>query len=211
LVAACSGQDTGLLDLTLSAEATNPPPRGVEVDLIGSGGIHRSYPGTFPPDGAAFLRLEYPDLPTGSISFTVQTLDAKGCVLGESPAPFVVAIKAGAKAIAATTVQRSTKPCGDGGGQAQGPDAGVEVGLDTGYGDETGAFDTNLRTVDSPVEAAMAMETAMPVEMGVDAPVLDAPVVDPSALDARPVDLPSADGPTGLSSQDSSPIVNPLL
>ena len=203
LVAACSGQDTGLLDLTLNADATNPPLQAVAVDLIGSGGIHRSYPGKFPPDSAASLRLEFPDLPTGTITFTVQTLDSRGCILGESPAPFAVAIKAGAKAIAATTIQRSTKPCGDGGGQAPGFDAGADTGADAGRGSEAGDFDAAVGPIDSPVEAVITVDAAIVVDTGAAAPLADAPT-----LDARSVGVPSPDGPTGLPWLDGSPIVD---
>jgi len=194
LAAACSGQDTGLLDLTLAADATNPPPQAVAVDLIGSSGIHRSYPGKFPPDGAAWLRLEYPDLPTGSITFTVQTLDSNGCVVGESPAPFVVGIKAGAKATAVTTIQRSSKPCGDGGGQVRGLDAGV----DTVRSSETGGLDA---VSDSPAE------TATGLDVGVDALAVEvpSPTIDVPIAEARPLDTPAGDVPMDRSVVDRAP------
>jgi WD40 repeat protein len=197
LVASCSGQDTGLLDLTLNADTTNPLSQAVAIDLIGSGGVHRSYPGKFPPDGATSLRLEYPDLPTGTITFTVQTLDSKGCVLGESPAPFAVAIKAGAKATAATTIQRSSKPCGDGGGQVQGLDAAV----DTVSASEPGGLDAGAGLGDSPGD------TATGVDVGVDAPAVDAqsPTIDLPLDTVRPLDTPAADMPADRSVVDSSP------
>jgi hypothetical protein len=135
LVAACSNQDTGLLDLTLNADAQKPPPQATAVDLIGSGGVHRSYPGKFPPDGSASLRLEFPDLPAGTINLTVQTLDSKGCVVGESPAPFDVVIKTRARTIAAVNIQRSNKPCGDGGNANPGIDGG---GIDGARIDDVG-------------------------------------------------------------------------
>jgi hypothetical protein len=180
LVAACSSQDTGLLDLTLSADATNPPPQGVAVDLMGAGGIQRNFAIAFPPDGEASLRLEYPDLPTGTIAFTVQTLDSKGCVLGESPAPFVVAIKAGARVAAGTIIQRSSKPCGDGGGQAQGFDAGVGAERPGEAGDGTG-----------PVDAAAV------VDGGADA---STPLPDAQAPDLT-LDMAAADGSEPLDAQ----------
>ena len=183
LAGACSNQDTGLLDLTLNADATNPPPQAAAVDLTGSGGIHRTYPGKFPPDGAASLRLEYPDLPTGTITFTVQTLDSKGCVLGESPAPFTVAIKGGAKATAAVTIQRSTQPCGDGGGQVQGSDAGV----DAGHVGEAGTGDGGSGLTDGPVGIAAD------VDRGADARAIDSASSDAPSPDTQSLDMPSAD------------------
>ena len=191
--AACNSQDTGLLDLTLTSDAQNPPPQAVAIDLIGSGGIHRSYPSKFPPDGATFLRLEYPDLPTGTVTFTVQTLDSKGCVLGESPAPFAVAIQAGARVTASTTIQRSTKPCGDGGGPAQGFDAWI----DAGRADDLGGFDGGAVPVDSPIDVAAS------VDAGVDAPVVDAPFADAPSTDAPSFDAQPADRPSDVASVDS--------
>ncbi len=187
LAAACSGQDTGLLDLTLNADATNPPPHGAAVDLMAAGGIHRSFAIAFPPDGASSLRLEYPDLPTGTITLTVQTLDNRGCVLGESPAPFAVAIKAGAKVAAAVTIQKSTKPCGDGGNASPGLDAGV----DAGHADEAGEPDTGTGPVDTAVDLAT-----------------DVAERDTPAIDAGPVDLPVSDSPPDMPLADVSPSID---
>jgi hypothetical protein len=193
LAGACSNQDTGLLDLTLNADSTNPPPQAVAVDLIGSGGIHRSYPGKFPPDGAASLRLEYPDLPTGTITFTVQTLDSKGCVLGESPAPFEIAIKAGARVTAAVTIQKSTKPCADGGGQVQGPDAGV----DAGHVAEAGAGDGGSALADGPFDIAADVDG-----------VADPPAIDSASADAPSPDTKSPDQSLDMPSVDASATVD---
>ena len=204
LVTSCGGQDTGLLDLTLNADTTNPPPQGVAIALTGSGGIQRSYAGKFPPDGAASLRLEYPDLPTGTITFTVQTLDSKGCVLGESPAPFPVSIKAGAKVTAATTIQRSTKPCGDGGS----PSPGLDGGFDAVRANEDGSFDVASSPTDSPADSLLDLVAGIDVE----ARANDAPAIDAPAIDARSVDMPVPDLPPDMPvpSVDSSPPLDAL-
>ena len=205
LIPSCGGQDTGLLDLTLNTDPTNPPPQAVAIDLIGSGGIHRSYASKFPPDGATSLRLEYPDLPAGTITFTVQTLDSNGCVIGESPAPFAVAIKAGAKVSAAATVQRSSKPCSDGGGLSPGLDAGVEAGRAS----EDASLDVTSTPGDSPAGAPVdtAADMAAGIDTGVDARANDAPAIDSPAIDARSVDVPVPEVPSDIPvpSVDSSP------
>ena len=201
LVTSCEKQDTGLLDLTLNADATNPPPQGVAIALTGSGGIQRSYPGKFPPDGAASLRLEYPDLPTGTITFTVQTLDSKGCVVGESPAPFPVAIKAGAKVTASTTIVKSTKPCGDGGG----PSPGLDGGFDSARASEDGSFDVASAHADSPADNPVDVAAGIDVVARAD----DAPGIDVPANDARSVDGPVSDVPSDMpvpSVDSSSPL-----
>ena len=197
LVASCGGKDTGLLDLTLTADPQHPPPQAVTIDLLGSGGIHRSYAGKFPPDGSSSLRLEYPDLPAGTTAFSVQTLDGKGCVVGESPAPFQVAIKAGTKVVAATAVLRSSRPCGDG--------AGLDAGRvsDGGQTGEAGPIDLGTPAPDvatgpdlapdaAPNEASLA-EAGQSIDAPADLPLpaVDAPPGSP--------DTPSPATPTIVS------------
>ena len=199
LFAACS-KDAGLLDLTLNADPQAPPPQAFAVELTGSGGIFRSHAGKFPPDGASSLRLEYPNLPARTITFSVQTLDGSGCVVGESPAPFQVEIKAGTKVTAAASVRRSSKACGDGGGvvdvdAGDGIEAG-KTGVDTGTPGVDAAFDT-ATVPDVPAVDLPAMDLPGPDLAGEDVSAVDASVA--SDVGDGVVDAPLPAGPTIVS------------
>jgi hypothetical protein len=198
LFAACS-EDSGLLDLTLNADPQTPPPQAATVELVGSGGILRSYAGKFPPDGANSLRLEYPNLPARTITFSVQTLDSRGCVVGESTAPFQVEVKAGTKVTAATNVRRSSKACGDGGGIG-GVDANTE--LDAG---QTGV-DARTTNLDAAFDTPTVSDVA-----ALDLPAMDLPGVDSSAAsdvgDGRE-DAPLPANPTIISFTASPPTIS---
>jgi hypothetical protein len=175
------------LDLTLSADKQSPPPQAVVVDLVGSGGIRRTYAGKFPPDSATLLRLQYPNLPAGISTFSVQTLDADGCVVGESPTPFDVAIKAGAKVTAMTSVRRSTVPCGDGGVPVF--DSGADVALSV----DLGGADVATVSADAPMDTAPAVDLP---------PSIDAAPA-PSSLDVAATEAISVDLAPALTSLDA--------
>ncbi len=222
-------------------DAQNPPAPAVAIDLIGPGSTRRSYAAAFPPTGGGSFLLEYPDLPAGTITFTVQTLDRTGCVMGETPAPFLVTITAGAKNTAQVTIGRSALACGDGGA----PNVGHDSGLFADGGSAFGVGDVGAGGVDVPVDAApnntadvsvgiidvpvdVAVEVVVEVaanDVGVLGDVV--PSKEVSSLADSPTDTPvdrtsdmlvggpdSQDGPGGqdvLSSQDSPPPAPPTI
>jgi len=196
LVGCGSKQDYGLLALTLTADVQNPPAPAVTIELSEPGSLRRSYAAAFPPaDGGSFL-LEFPDLPAGAMSFTVQTLDGTGCVVGETPAAAVVTIKAGVKNTAQVTIQKSALACGDGG-------APNVVGHDSGIVADGGS----AAGVDVPVEAAPYNNADVSVGI-VDAPV--EVVVDLAASDAGgPGDVPSVDAASPSDRTNDVPVGSP--
>ena len=209
LFAAC-GADSGLLDLTLSADTQSPPPQAVVVDLVGSGGIRRTYAGKFPPDSATLLRLQYPNLPAGTSTFSVQTLDADGCVVGKSPTPFDVAIKAGAKVTAMTSVRRSAVPCGDGGVPV------FDSGADVALSGDLGGADVAAVSADAPMDTAPAVDLPPSIDAAPAPSSLDVAATEAISVDLAPAitsldagaDAPLPAAPTIISFTASPPTIS---
>lgn len=170
-----SKQDFGLLALTLTADAQNPPAPAVTIDLVGSGSMRRSHAAAFPPAGGGSFLIEYPDLPAGEMTFTVQTLDGGHCVVGETPAPFPVTIKANAKNTAQVSIGRALAACGDGGVPSLGHDSAVAADAASALADVSAV--TPDAVVDgvasNPTDVASAVIDA-PVDVTVDAAASDA-------------------------------------
>lgn len=196
------GSDSGLLDLTLTSDSTSPPGPGTTVDLLGPGGLHRSWAGQFPPETGGALRLQYPGLPVGRAALTVQTLDGRGCVVGESAA-FDVDIEAGKKVTATTVVHRSSKACGDAGVIGGGTDGGAQSS-DADRNDVAGgdATSSGLDSAGADGEAVGDVDVSAETAGSADRPSPEADTPDGSVpFDGAPSapDAPWAPGPIIIS------------
>jgi hypothetical protein len=112
LTTACNqGEGTGLLDLTVIA----PPelPMANRLELEGTPNIKRSLQVDFPLPGKTSLRVQYPNLPPGSISLSLIAFDAKGCPIASKK--FIVKIETGKKLLLEVKLEPSSGPCGDAG------------------------------------------------------------------------------------------------
>ena len=179
LIFGCTtGQETGLLTLSISPDPTNPPPPATRIVLTDqSGKINRTYIGPFPPsgDGGVTLVLEFPKLPAGDVTLTVQAFAANGCLVGTNAAPISVTIKAGAETGPIDVkVSRISAACEDAGvpdGSADGSNAPIDgsvVGVDSadGLGEPADATKDAQPATDAPV----VLDSAVDVPIGSDGP-----------------------------------------
>jgi endoglucanase len=209
LVAGCrSNQGTGLLYLSISADAQIPDEAASKLVISYPGGANHVYPGKFPPKDRSTLplKLQVPNLPASDtpVTFTVQGFDASGCAVTKPATTGAVVIKAGAEtAPIAVTLVKSDASCGDG-GVPGGPADGASATLDgAGNGtDGTTNSDAGVALVDGSALDSPAMDAtkdaplpnpaeAGSVSDGVDAinatraEVADAPLGSESGSDVR--------------------------
>lgn len=164
------GAGTGLLELSISAEATVPAGAANQIVLVFPGVPDRTYEGGFPRADRAPLVLQFPNLPAGEVIIAVRALAANGCLVAEGNKSATV--KGGAKISADIVLARSGGACADGGTR-----------VDTGSLDSSG----DQRIVDAPLG-----ETGAPW----DGPPLDTRRVDaPGEAGSLPTD--ATDTPLG--------------